>query len=70
MTKRILAIIGVFALSGLNAGVPPPPPPAGGPGCWPPPCIPIDNGVIFLMVAGTLYAVKKLYDFKKQKALQ
>ncbi len=47
----------------------PPPPPAGAPGCWPPPCVPIDGGIIALMAIGALYAIKKLYDTKKQKAL-
>ena len=38
-----------------------PPDPGGGddPGCWPPPCIPIDGGAIWLVVAGLLYGGKK-----------
>ena len=38
----------------------------GNPSCWPPPCIPADNGVIVLVVAGLLFAAKKLYDFRKK----
>jgi hypothetical protein len=43
----------------------PPPPPTGGPGCWPPPCVPVDNGLIFLMVAGLLFGAKKFYDLRR-----
>jgi hypothetical protein len=43
-------------------------PPTGGPGgvggsgatCWPPPCIPIDGGIGFLLVAGAAFAGRKL----------
>jgi hypothetical protein len=47
----------------------PAPPPSGGttgPACWPPPCVPIDGGIIFLIVAGALYGVKKIYDSRKK----
>jgi len=51
----------------------PAPPPNGGttgsPACWPPPCVPIDNGIIFLMVAGALYAAKKIFDFRKKSQI-
>lgn len=48
----------------------PAPPPSGGttgtPACWPPPCVPIDGGVIFLIATGTLYGAKKIYDLRKK----
>jgi hypothetical protein len=44
----------------------PPPPPTGTPACWPPPCVPIDGGVSFLIVAGAAYGAKKLYDQRKK----
>jgi hypothetical protein len=44
----------------------PPPPPSGKPGCWPPPCVPIDGGVSFLIAAGAAYGAKKLYDQRKK----
>jgi hypothetical protein len=44
----------------------PPPPPAGGPGCWPPPCVPIDGGITFLIAAGAAYGAKKLVDARKK----
>lgn len=46
----------------------PPPPPAGTPACWPPPCIPIDGGVSFLVAAGVAYGAKKLHDSRKKKS--
>jgi hypothetical protein len=44
----------------------PPPPPTSTPGCWPPPCIPIDGGVSLLIAAGAAYGAKKLYDQRKK----
>jgi len=41
--------------------------PNNNPGCWPPPCIPVDGGLVFLIVAGAAYGTKKIYDFKKEK---
>ncbi len=48
----------------------PPPPPGGSPGCWPPPCVPVDGGVTFLIVAGAAYGVKKIVSARhKQKSI-
>jgi len=46
-----------------------PPPPGGGgdPPCWPPPCIPIDGGIGFLIAAGIAYGGKKAFDSLKNK---
>ena len=50
----------------------PPGPPGGGggggPPCWPPPCVPIDGGISFLLVAGAIYGSKKVYDISQKKA--
>lgn len=45
-----------------------PPAPGGGmtPPCWPPPCVPIDGGVGFLIAAAAIYGGKKLYDHQKK----
>jgi len=51
-----------FSLSTFAA---PAPPPSGTPGCWPPPCIPIDGGIVFLMAAGAAYGAKKFRDARK-----
>lgn len=50
--------------SELNAQPPGGGPPGGG-GCIPPPCIPIDGGLGFLLAAGAIYGGKKLLDHKK-----
>ena len=61
--KVLFTAIFVFAASIIFAA-PSPPPTTGSPSCWPPPCIPIDNGVILLVVAGALFGAKKLYDLR------
>ncbi|MBI3519750.1 MAG: hypothetical protein HY062_10390 [Bacteroidetes bacterium] len=68
--KIIFLVVFVCGLSFLSKALPPPPPPPGGgdePGCWPPPCIPIDGGISLLIAAGAIYGGKKLYGNKKEK---
>ncbi len=51
-------------------GPPPGPPPGGGggkPSCWPPPCVPITNGVQYLILGGLLLAVYKVIQIQKNK---
>ena len=36
----------------------------GSAGCWPPPCIPIDGGISFLIAAGIAFGAKKALDIK------
>lgn len=55
------ASIASFALA------PPPPPPPDEPGCWPPPCVPIDGGITLLIAAGAVYGARKLYLNQKEK---
>jgi hypothetical protein len=57
-------IIGLSLSSELNAQPPGGGPPGGG-GCIPPPCVPIDGGLSFLLAAGVAYGGKKLLDHKK-----
>jgi len=66
--KSILIALFLFAYGVTNAAPskPPPPPGGGAAGCWPPPCLPIDNGVVFLIAVAALYGGKKLYDFQKK----
>ena len=49
------------------AGSGPPGPPAGGaPPCWPPPCVPIDGGLVAVLIAGAAIGGKKMYDLSKE----
>jgi hypothetical protein len=59
-------ILSVGITKELNAQ---PPDPGGGtnPPCFPPPCIPIDGGLSWLLLAGTVYGGKKIYDMKQDK---
>ncbi|MHB8260902.1 MAG: hypothetical protein ACYDCN_03735 [Bacteroidia bacterium] len=61
-------IFTVLLILATNYSFAPPPPPGGGtnPACWPV-CVPIDNGLIFLMVATALYGTKKLFDYQRKK---
>ena len=54
--KAILAIFAVFATNLSMAQGPPPPPPP----------LPIDGGVLGLLILGAGYAVKKIYDRSKE----
>ena len=69
--KLLIVTVMVFSISTVFSA--PAPPPAGtttggaaGPTCWPPPCVPIDNGIVFLIAAGALYGAKKFYDMRKK----
>ena len=48
-----LLLLLLFPLIMIAQGPPPPPPP-------PPPGLPIDGGLLFLLIAGIAYGVKKL----------
>jgi hypothetical protein len=61
--RLIYILFGIIGNSLIYAQVGPP----AGPSCWPPPCIPIDGGVGFLIAAGIAYGVKKINDIHKTK---
>lgn len=72
MSKRhyqVLALLAFVLLTGgiaLHGQLPPPPPPPGpGPPCWPPPCIPVDGGILFAVGAAAIFGGKKLYNSLK-----
>jgi len=50
----------------INEAIAQPPPPTGPP-CWPPPCVPIDGGVSYLLVAAILLGAATLYFSNKKK---
>lgn len=51
----------------LAAGPPGPPGGGGDPPCWPPPCVPIDGGIGFLLAAGLAYGAKKTHEIFRNK---
>ncbi len=72
--KNTLATLFIFTVicfllsfeSSIAGGPPGPPGGGGGPPCWPPPCIPIDGGIGFLIAAGVAYGGKKAFDIQKE----
>lgn len=61
----LLVTISVFAPLGPHGpegGGPPGPPP--GPPCWPPPCVPVDGGILTFTFLAMLFGTKLL---KKEK---
>lgn len=73
--KKSLIVFGILFLGMIigNDLSAQPPNPGGGtnptddPPCWPPPCVPIDGGLSFLLAAGLAYGGKKAYDISKEE---
>jgi len=66
--KHLYLLIFIFGVATVSLALPPPPPPpTDEPGCWPPPCIPIDGGISLLIAAGAIYGGRKLYSKQKEK---
>ncbi|MGD1847676.1 MAG: PID-CTERM protein-sorting domain-containing protein [Salibacteraceae bacterium] len=66
--KQISLLLVLLAASPLFMELmaqPGPPTSGGQPPCWPPPCIPVDGGLGFLIAAGAIYGGKKLLDMRK-----
>jgi hypothetical protein len=63
-----LATLAVLLVSSALLAQPGGGPPVGGgePACWPPPCIPIDGGMSFLLAAGLAFGGKKLFDLRSK----
>jgi hypothetical protein len=62
----LFAALVIFSSKEAMAAAPPPP---NGPPCWPPPCVPIDGGLIFLIVAGIALGGWKIYTSYKKNAV-
>ncbi|MFB1022657.1 MAG: hypothetical protein QMC40_07855 [Vicingaceae bacterium] len=71
--KQVIVVFGLLlAMCNSNELLAQPPPPGGGggdsgPNCFPPPCVPIDGGLSWLLIAGTVYGGKKLYKANKEQ---
>ena len=57
----------MFMLTFVSNAQPPDPGDGENPGCFPPPCVPIDGGLSWLLIAGTVYGGKKLYTANADK---
>jgi len=68
--KKLISILFIFFLClsiDLNAQPPDPGGGGGGPNCFPPPCVPVDGGLSWLLLAGSIYGGKKIYDQSKEE---
>lgn len=69
ITARVVLTLS-FLIGGLSLFAQPPggPPPGGGgaaggtPPCWEPECVPIDSGLVFLIIAGIALAIRMFYS--------
>lgn len=65
--KKILLNLLIFALVAFPAIIfAQPASGTAAPGCFPPPCIPIDGGTTLLIAAGMAIGGKKAYDLRKK----
>ncbi len=58
---KLAPVLFVFVTSAYAVQEAPPPPPMGPP----PPGLPIDNAVLFILIIGLLYGIKKKWDLAK-----
>ena len=69
--KKIFILFVLFAAASFSLELSAQPPDPGGgtdkPNCFPPPCVPIDGGLSWLLIAGTVYGGKKLYKANKDR---
>jgi len=67
MKTSIKSIFTLLLILIVNVAFSAPAGPGGGthPACWPF-CVPIDKGLVFLIIAVGLYGGKKLYDYQKE----
>lgn len=68
-TIKYIAVFAFLVIGNISLKAQPGGPPGGpgGPGCYPPPCVPIDGGLSFLLIAGAAYGGKKMYEMREQK---
>ncbi len=68
--KKLFSLLFFTLLLSTTSLIAQPPDPGGGgdglPNCFPPPCVPIDGGLSWLLLAGAAYGGKKLYNTSKE----
>lgn len=65
--KRILLALSVTFLVLMTSNLYAPPGGGSGPACWPPPCIPADNGIKWMILGGFLLAIYKIVDIRRKE---
>jgi hypothetical protein len=69
--KKKLFLLAFISLLSFNIDLKAQPPDPGGggelPNCFPPPCVPIDGGLSWLLIAGAAYGGKKYLDINKKE---
>ena len=68
--KKLLYILTILLIGftfDLKAQPPDPGEDQDDPNCFPPPCVPIDGGLSWLLVAGVAYGGKKVYEVNKKE---
>lgn len=68
MIKKGIAALFLVGSAAMTFAQPPGGPPPGGggtqgtdPPCWDPECIPVDGGIWFLLLGGTLLGIRMIY---------
>lgn len=59
---RILLVFAVFFLSNFSFAAPEPPPPT----TPPPPGLPIDGGIVAMVILAVTFGIYKIYQYKKR----
>ena len=73
LVTALLYMASVSLSAQAPSGAPPPGGPSGTPAptCWPPPCIPVDGGISFLIAIGAAFGGKKAFDhFKSEEKIE
>jgi hypothetical protein len=67
----LAAIILLVLVVGIQTGhAQPPPPPNEEPPCWPPPCIPVDNGILYATLAAVVFGAVTLFKSFRTRAAE
>jgi hypothetical protein len=63
----LLSTVILLMVLGIQTGhaQPPPPPPPSGPPCWPPPCIPVNGGILYAVIAAVAFGAYTLFRSMK-----
>lgn len=67
---KIVLLTGLLSVpfaTQIGNAQPPPPPPPGGPPCWPPPCIPVDGGIVAAFLIAGLFGAYIIFSRMKSE---